>query len=191
YRFSGLARCLPGDWKARTPTPAARPKARTIANRRLATRCRLAFGRNRAFGCPGLRRRSAAGLGRTKPRHRASAAVPAPIAQAEHLSLRSAFLAALFRGAGIARGALRSGCALGRSRRRMLRTRRIEMRRPATAAPTSPAMRHAVRAGRDPRGHGGAGVRRAGLVSTGWRPAMIRWRKRLVARRAFFGRGVG
>jgi hypothetical protein len=65
----------------------------------------------------------------------------------------------------------------------MLRTRHIEMRRPATAAPTSPAMRHAVRAGRDPRGHVGVGFGRP--------PAIIRWRKRLVARRAFFGRGVG
>src|SRR5689334_19041357 len=72
----------------------------------------------------------------------------------------------------------------------MLRTGRIEMR-PATAATTPATMRRALRPGHAPRRHDGFGFGRAGLVSTGRRPVVIRWRNGPLARRAFFGRGVG
>ena len=114
------------------------------------------------------------------------------MAQVQRLPLRRAFASGVcLRCRSIALSAFHSGragfgfCSLLR------RARCADMRWVAPPAPTSPAMRHPFLCACDPGGCArGTRFCRTRVVSAGRGRAAVRWQRPL-ARRAFFGRGVG
>jgi len=191
---AGFSRRVPRDCRTRAAPPAARANARAVAGSGLAGCRSLTASRCRRFGALIFRRRCAARLGRTEPWHRPRAAMtPPPIAQPQNLTFRLSFTCRRrFRRGGIAGRAIRNGWGRRSFWHLVIGARRGQMRR-AAAPPPTPAVRRAFGSGlgaNRARHRGHSIIGRADLAGARKRSA-VAGRRRPIARRALFGRGVG